>query len=81
MIVRCKQCNTELSSSGKSQSCGCKNQMILRDDVVTAVDLNDIVLIKSEDSIKDQGFLTTDDIKYQEARRKRKITKLTFEER
>jgi len=55
--------------------------MILRDDVVTAVDLIDIVLIKSEDSIKDQGFLTTNDIKYHEERRKRKITKLTFEER
>ena len=40
-----------------------------------------IMLIKSEDSIKDHGFLTSDDLKYQEERRKRKIRKLTYEER
>jgi hypothetical protein len=79
--VRCRQCNIELSSSSKSQCCGCGNQMILHDDVVTAVDLNNVVLIKSEDSIKNQGILTVDDLKYQEERRKRKIRKLTFEER
>ena len=55
--------------------------MILHDDVVTAVDLINVVLIKSEDSIKNQGILTVDDLKYQEERRKRKIRKLTFEER
>ena len=79
--VRCRQCNIELSSSSKSQCCGCRNQMILHDDVVTAVDLINVVLIKSEDSIKNQGILTVDDLKYQEERRKRKIRKLTFEER
>ena len=55
--------------------------MILKDDTVTAVDLSDVMLIKSEDSIKDHGFLTSDDLKYQEERRKRKIRKLTYEER
>ena len=79
--VRCRKCNTELSSSAKPQCCGCSNQMILKDDTVTAVDLSDVMLIKSEDSIKDHGFLTSDDLKYQEERRKRKVRKLTFEER
>ena len=79
--VRCKKCNVELSSSAKPQRCGCSNQMILKDDTVTAVDLGDVVLLKSEDSIKNHGFLTSDDLKYQEERRKRKIRKLTFEER
>ena len=51
--VRCRKCNTELSSSAKPQCCGCSNQMILKDDTVTAVDLSDVMLIKSEDSIKD----------------------------
>ena len=81
LIVRCKKCNTELSSSSKSQCCGCPNQTIVHGDTVTAVDLNDVLLIKSKDSIKNQGILTVDDLKYQEERRKRKIRKLTFEER
>jgi len=81
LIVRCKQCNTELISSSRSQCCGCSNQTVVQGDTVTAVDLNDVVLIKSKDSIKNQGILTSDDLKYQEERRKRKIRKLTYEER
>ena len=37
IVVRCKNCNRELSSqSGKTQCCGCSNMMTLVDDVITA---------------------------------------------
>jgi len=55
--------------------------MIVRNGTVTAQDLNYVVLIKSKDNIKNRGFLTNADLKYQEERRKRKVRKLTFEER
>ena len=55
--------------------------MMVRDGTVTAVDLNYVVLIKSKDNLKNHGFLTNADLKYQEERRKRKVRKLTFEER
>jgi len=50
-------------------------------DSVTAVDLSNVVLIQSQQNIKSSGILTQDDLKYQEARRKRKVRKLQFEER
>ena len=35
IVVRCKNCNRELSSqSGKTQCCGCSNMMTLVDDVI-----------------------------------------------
>jgi len=80
-IVRCKECNTELTGSAKVKSCGCPNQMIVKGESVTALDLSKVVLIKSEEKIKNQGFLTKDDLKYQEDRRKRKVRKLDFEVR
>ena len=55
--------------------------MMVRDGTVTAADLNYVVLIKSKDNLKNHGFLTNADLKYQEERRKRKVRKLTFEER
>ena len=41
------------------------------------IDLNYVVLIKSKDNLKNDGFLTNADLKCQEERRKRKVRKLT----
>lgn len=79
--VKCTCCNKEIISSSKLQKCGCENNMMVRDGTVTAVDLNYVVLIKSKDNVKNGGFLTNADLKYQEERRKRKVRKLDFEER
>jgi len=79
--AQCKVCGREIVGSHKPQGCGCSNQMIVQDDTVTAVDLDNIVLNQSKDSVKSVDFLTVDDINYQEKRRKRKIRKLTYEER
>jgi len=81
LIARCKLCNTELASTSKVQFCGCPNQMRILDDHVGAIDLDQVVLTKSKDIIKNHGILTESDLKYQEDRRKRKVRKLTYEER
>ena len=74
-------CNRELTSTSKVQLCGCPNQMKVVDDTVGAVDLGQVVLTKHEKNIKYNGILTPDDLKYQEERRKRKVRRITFEER
>jgi len=51
------------------------------DDYVGALELDQVVLTKHKDIIKNHGILTESDLKYQEDRRKRKVRKLTYEER
>jgi len=79
LSVRCKICNTELTSTSKTQCCGCSNQMILKEDKVSALDLSEVLITKNEISIKDTSSLSKNDLKYQENRRKRKVRKLDFE--
>jgi hypothetical protein len=70
-----------LTSSTKSQSCGCPNMMTLLGDKVTAMDLSEVVLLKTENNSKNSHTLTRNDLEYQENRRKRKVRKLNFEVR
>ena len=78
--VRCKECGKELTSdTGKTLACGCPNMMTLKGDVVTAVDLNNVIMIRSNDeNLRSHGF-TSQDLQWQEERRKRKVRKLDFE--
>ena len=79
--VRCKQCGKELTSdAGKTVSCGCPNMTTLKGDVVTAVDLNNVIMIRSNEEKGSYGF-TSQDLQWQEERRKRKVRKLNFEVR
>jgi len=48
-------------------------------DKVSALDLSKVVLINSENNLKNTGILTKGDLEYQENRRKRKVRKLNFE--
>ena len=80
IVVRCKNCNVEISSSSKTQCCGCPNMMTVTEDKVSAVDLSLIVMIKSGESRK-ENKLSAQDLAYQEARRQRKVRRLDFEER
>ena len=83
LIVQCKDCRTELTSSaGRSQSCGCPNMMTVKGDSVTAVDLTRVVMVSSNKKTKPkQGVLSESDLMFQEERRKRKVRKLDFEVR
>ena len=78
IIVRCKECGTELRS-GQTKSCGCSNMVRIKDDVVSAVDLNRVIMITSNTEDKKSEGLTSQDLQWQEQRRKRKVRKLDFE--
>ena len=77
--VRSKESGKELTSdAGKTLACGCPNMMTLKGDVVSAVDLNNVIMIRSNEEIGSHGF-TSQDLQWQEERRKRKVRKLDFE--
>jgi len=53
----------------------------VKGDSVTAVDLNRVVMIRSDGHKKKDDGLTSQDLQWQEERRKRKVRKLDFEVR
>ncbi len=81
ITVRCKECNTELTSSNKIQTCGCPNQMTLVDNKVGALDMDKVVLITHNRESKIDSHFSREELAYQEARRKRKVRRLDFEVR
>ncbi len=78
--VLCKECNKELVSSSKPQACGCPNKMIVCDDKISAVDLSHVLIVKLNDVPK-EPTLSSEDIAWQQSRKKRKVRKLDFEVR
>jgi phage FluMu protein Com len=78
--IRCRSCGKELEGiSGKTVSCGCPNIATIRNGVISASDLTQIVMLNSYTTKKKSGFLTNEDIAWQEARRQRKVKRLDFE--
>ena len=77
IVVRCKQCNTEVKSNSQTKSCGCPNMLTVTGDTFTAVDLTSIVVVRSNQE-KEKDGLTSQDLAWQEQRRKRKVRKLDF---
>jgi len=72
--VRCRDCNKEVT---EGKSCGCPNMVMVKGDTVSAIDLNRTIMVSSNDNTKEG--LTSEDLKWQEQRRKRKVRKLDFE--
>ena len=81
IIVRCKECNTEICSNTKTQVCGCPNMMTVLGDKVSAQDLSKVVMINSDKKKLSNNVLSNQDLADQEKRRKRKVRKMTYEER
>ncbi len=80
IIVQCKDCRKEISSSaGRSQSCGCPNMMTVTGNSVTAVDLSRVVMLQSNKEDAKSNALSPSELAWQEERRKRKVRKLDFE--
>ena len=80
--VRCRSCGKELQGhETKTIACGCSNMVSICGETVSAVDMSQVVLTNSNNTVKKQPLLSENDLQYQEARRKRKVRKLTFEER
>jgi len=80
IIVRCKQCNTEVKSDSQSKTCGCPNMLTVTGDTFSAVDLTSIIVVRSNQDRQKDG-LTSQDLAWQEQRRKRKVRRMDFEVR
>ena len=75
IVVRCRDCNTEVVDG---KSCGCPNMVTVKGDTLTAVDLTRTIMVSSNNDNTKEG-LTSEDLKWQEQRRKRKVRKMDFE--
>ena len=53
--------------------------MRIIDDKIGAIDLNQVVMVKSNKETKQKGVLSSSDLSFQEERRKRKVRKLDFD--
>ena len=80
IVVRCRQCNKEISSlENQTRSCGCPNMMTVTGDILTASNLSQTIIVRRIDEKKEKDKLTSQDLEWQEQRRKRKVRKLDFE--
>lgn len=78
--IRCRSCGKEMEGHPiKSISCGCPNMATIRGDKISAKDLSEIVLLNSINFNNKNTYLTSEDLQFQEERRKRKVRKLDFE--
>ena len=77
--VRCKQCGVELTSTNKTQACGCSNLMELIESKISAVDLSQVMIVKMWVDEDDKTSFSNSDIEWQKKRSKRKIRKLDFD--
>ena len=79
--VRCRSCGEEIrSAAGKSVCCGCENMTTIKANVISAVDLGQVIMLNTY-SVKEDGGLSTEQIEWQKERSKRKIRKMDFEVR
>ena len=81
MLVRCNACGKDLQSEKGRVSCGCSNITTVHGDIVSAVDMNQVILLQNNKNLKKQPLFTAQELEYQEARRRRGVRKLQFEER
>tara|TARA_B100000902_G_scaffold51901_1_gene58599 strand:- start:662 stop:913 length:252 start_codon:yes stop_codon:yes gene_type:complete len=80
--VKCRACGKELLvRADRFVCCGCPNMTSLHGDTVSANNMSQVELLHSNKNVKKSSLFSPDDLKYQEARRKRKVRKMTFEER
>ena len=81
ITVRCKSCNKEITGDHHPHSCGCPNMMTVIENTVTAVDMGQVVMVKSSSNTKTKQVLSNSDLMDQEKRRQRKVRKMDFEVR
>ena len=81
LSVRCRVCGKELiGHATKAKSCGCDNMTTIKGDVISAVDLGQVIMLNTY-SVNERSGLSSEQIEWQEERSKRKIRKLDFEVR
>ena len=82
MLVICNACGKDLQSDGhRIISCGCSNMTSVHDDVVSANDMDQVIILQNNTKFKNESLFTSQELEYQEARRRRGVRKMIFEER
>ena len=77
--VRCRPCGKEVKAcAGKTATCGCANMTSIKGNVISAVDLSQVIMLNTY-SVKEDSGLSNEQLEWQEARSRRKITKMDFE--
>ena len=80
--VRCTSCGKELQGqSSRIISCGCSNMTSVHDDVVSANDMDQVIILQNNKKFKKESLFTSQELEYQEARRRRGVRKMIFDER
>ena len=80
LVVKCKDCGREVAGNqSRTVSCGCENMTTVKGDVITAKNLDRVIIIKNNLSEPSRSGLSSEDIAWQESRRKRKVRKMDFE--
>ena len=78
--VRCRSCGKEVEgAAGRAVSCGCPNRVTVVGDVISATDMDKVVMLNSYGLNKEKEGLTDQDLQWQEQRRRRKVRRLDFE--
>ena len=55
--VRCRACNKEVKArAGKSVCCGCSNMTTIKGDVISAVDLSQVIMLNTYSVNEDSGL-------------------------
>jgi len=80
LVVKCKDCGREVAGNqSRMVSCGCENMTTVNGDVISAKNLDRVIIIKNDISESSHSGLSSEDIAWQESRRKRKVRKMDFE--
>jgi len=78
--IRCRSCGTELEGySNRSVSCRCSNMTTITGNKISAVDLSKVLMLNSVSNNSKINYLSSQDLQFQEERKKRKVKKLDFE--
>ena len=56
--VRCRSCGKEVkAAAGKSVCCGCENMTTIKGDVISAVDLGQVIMLNTYSVNEKSGYL------------------------
>ena len=80
LVVKCRDCGKEVAGNqSRTVSCGCENMTTIKGDVITAKDLSRVIILQNNSPEISRSSLSSEDIAWQENRKRRKVRTLDFE--
>ena len=80
LVVKCRDCGKEVAGNqSRTVSCGCENMTTIKGDIITAKDLSRVIILQNNSPEISRSSLSSEDIAWQENRKRRKVRKLDFE--